>query len=198
MSVLGVAVTPSLFNDDDAPTGMVRDAVLSPCGTYRFRLTRIWDPSRPGAVFVMLNPSTGDDKEDDPTIRRCIGFAQSWGCGRLDIVNLFAYRSPYPEKLWKAWDDGVDIIGDWHEHHEAAINDAGRGKKVVAAWGNRISGRPLGKSRALMMLFRVLQPATSTVYCLGLTNDGRPKHPLYLPADTPLVPYPGEDLKDEG
>ena len=76
-------------------------AAFSPCGRYRYKLWRVWDPARPlGCVmFLMLNPSTATDNEDDPTIRRCIGYARSWGYGGLYVGNLFAYRATDPRRL---------------------------------------------------------------------------------------------------
>ena len=79
-------------------------AVFSPCERYRYKLWRVWDPARPlGCVmFLMLNPSTATDTEDDPTIRRCIGYARSWGYGGLYVGNLFAYRATDPADLRRA------------------------------------------------------------------------------------------------
>ncbi len=74
-------------------------AVLSADGVYRYRLWRTWDASKPTLAFLMLNPSTADATEDDPTIRRCLGFAKEWGYGSLVVVNLFALRSPNPDAL---------------------------------------------------------------------------------------------------
>ncbi|TMF61888.1 MAG: DUF1643 domain-containing protein, partial [Chloroflexi bacterium] len=70
----------------------VRGATFSADRRYRYRLWRRWDGARPVVAFVMLNPSTADARRDDPTIRRCIGFAKSWGFGGVEVVNLFAYR----------------------------------------------------------------------------------------------------------
>ncbi len=74
------------------PVDMERSAVLSDCGTYRYALGRIWNPTTPPALFIGLNPSTADARQDDPTIRRCIRFARDWGYGGLLMGNLYAYR----------------------------------------------------------------------------------------------------------
>ncbi|MCL6576102.1 DUF1643 domain-containing protein [Kyrpidia sp.] len=76
---------------------MYKDATI--VGPYRYSLTREWDASKPRVVFIMLNPSTADDDQDDNSVKRCIGFAKKWGFGSLEVVNLFAYRTPNPEKL---------------------------------------------------------------------------------------------------
>src|SRR5262249_14212908 len=94
-----------------APTGarrreeVRRAAVISDCGRYRYSLTRRWgDAAEPRALFVMLNPSTADAEQDDPTIRRCIGFAKAWGMGSLEVVNLYALRATDPAALLSAPD----------------------------------------------------------------------------------------------
>ena len=77
----------------DLPIGGIeRSADLSPCGNYRYSLRRLWDEKRPGVLWVMLNPSTADANADDPTVRRCMGYARSWGCGSIEVVNLCAWR----------------------------------------------------------------------------------------------------------
>jgi len=83
---------------------MISDAKLSVCRKYRYALWRIWDKSKPIVLFISLNPSTADEKEDDPTIRRCIGFAKSWGYGGLCMANLFAYRTKSPSEMMSAKD----------------------------------------------------------------------------------------------
>lgn len=94
------------MRDYTPTTEQVRRATadFSPDLSYRYRLTRTWDQclvcNRPPAVFVMLNPSTADASLDDPTIRRCVGFAKAWGCPGLTVVNLYALRSADPKALW--------------------------------------------------------------------------------------------------
>src|SRR4051812_5648202 len=81
---------------------MIKTATISDCGTYRYRLGRSWEPSMPRLGFVMLNPSVASADIDDPTIRRCIGFAQRLGFGSIDVGNLFAYRATKPKDLKEA------------------------------------------------------------------------------------------------
>lgn len=160
-----------------------RDATLSPCGTYRYDLWRWWDGpwDRARVVnFLMLNPSTADASIDDPTIRRCIGFARSWGCTGLVVTNLYAYRATKPADLWKA----VDPIGPENRRHlewGAVVASI-----VVAAWGAH--GSRDGRGDAVLGMLRRLGV---TPLCLAMTRAGQPCHPLYLPAD--LNPRSFED-----
>ena len=91
---MGVAVIDLLIR---------KTADISDCGAYRYRLTREWS-DKPLLPFVMLNPSDANAEIDDPTIRRCMGFARAWGYGGIVVGNLYAFRTPYPETLWKAPD----------------------------------------------------------------------------------------------
>lgn len=148
-------------------------AVIDPTGRYRYRLTREWGPGQ-AACFVMLNPSTADATVDDPTIRRCIGFAKSWGCGSLVVVNLFAYRTARPA-LMKLVSDPVGPEND--QHIRAAVTAAA---VVVAAWG--VDGSYRARAREVL-------PLLQAPFCLGMTKAGAPRHPLFLRGDTKLVPY---------
>ena len=133
---------------------------------YRYLLTRSWNRDLPVVCFVMLNPSQADQNHNDNTIRRCIGFAQSWGYGGLEVVNLFAFMTPYPDVLLQA----NDPVGKDNERHlRAAIK---RNNDVVLAWGN------LGKLKdRLNYDLGFLNEA----YCLKVNKTGDPCHPLYLP-----------------
>lgn len=158
---------------------MLCNALLCGCGRHRYRLSRCWDASLPTVCFVMLNPSTADAFQDDPTIRRCIGFARAWGYGELQVVNLHSLRTPSPAALKKAAQrNGLD-----HDAHlfEAAAA-AGR---VVVAWGNHGD-----RARVAAVLPR-LRAAAGPVQCLGQTKAGAPRHPLYVPAVTQPVEYTG-------
>lgn len=160
--------------------GIRRSAVLSPCGRYRYSLRREWGVvAGRTACFVMLNPSTADASIDDPTIRRCIGFARSWGCTALEVRNLFALRATDPKALRKA-DDPIGPEGDRYlSGIDADI--------VVAAWG---AGVPFARDkRALVDLL-----AGHSLFCLGVTKQGHPRHPLYVRGDVLTVPFPAAAL----
>lgn len=154
-------------------------AVLSPCGTYRYTLDRVWDASLPVAVYVMLNPSTANATEDDRTIRRCISFAKREGAGGITVINLFALRSTDPDALRAH----PAPIGALNNRWICAVlcKDPG---VVIAAWG----AHAFAKDRAVDVL-RSIAAHNVPVKCLGTTKDGHPRHPLYLAADTPLIDF---------
>jgi hypothetical protein len=149
----------------------IRGADITPDGLYRYRLWRQWHASPTRAcLFIMLNPSTADGIEDDPTIRRCVDFARGWGFGRLDVVNLYALRATDPAALRKV----ADPIGPLND--QRILEAAATADQIVAAWG------VFGDTRVRANYVRELLVSRGrTVYCLGVTNDGCPRHPLYLP-----------------
>lgn len=170
----------SLFTEDESG-GMTRDAVLSPCGSYRYKLTRRWGPGRK-CVFVMLNPSTANAEVDDPTIRRCIAFARSWGYAGLDVVNLFPFRATSTKVLKAARDP---YGGDQSNY---AILAACQGSElVVCAWGK--DGNHLGRARDVCWL---LDQAGVQLHALKLNGDGTPAHPLYLKGDLQPFAWTGQ------
>lgn len=153
-----------------------KSAVISPCGKYRYRLERSWleGNQEQKACFIMLNPSTADAIEDDPTIRRCIGFSKAWGYGGVIVVNLFAFRSTNPALLRKSVIGGV--VGENNDDfiRNAALECNG----AVAAWGaHGTFGNRENKVRAILSLNKI------PLYYLALTKDGHPRHPLYLRSD---------------
>lgn len=150
-----------------------RWADISDDGRYRYTLTRRWD-DRPRVVFVMLNPSTADADIDDPTIRRCIGFARRWDFGGIEVVNLFAWRATDPVELARA-DDPVGPDNDDHIVARCA------GEFVVAAWGASV---PYLQRRRPADVLAMARNVGGQVHHLGLTKDGSPRHPLYLRGDT--------------
>ncbi len=160
---------------------MRRAAVISACGMYRFRLSRHWrDDGPPRAVFLMLNPSTADATEDDPTIRRCIGFARSWGCGGLEVVNLFPWRATSPKDLVTADRAGHDIR--CREERDDHIRRALCGLTIrVVAWG----AHPLAGPEWAHVCHIFRQPMA-----LGVTKTGQPRHPLYMPKASELRRWP--------
>lgn len=153
-------------------------AHFSPDRLHRYWLVRQMT-TKPGiAVFVGLNPSTADETIDDPTIRRCIAFADEWGYGRMVMLNIHAYRSTDPRKLYEA----DDPMGP--DNARTVMNLARGADLVVVAWGaNRLDPRA--------QLLAVALSRLEGVKCLGLTKDGHPKHPLYLSRSTPLQDWPG-------
>jgi hypothetical protein len=155
-------------------------ALFSECRTWRYHLWRTWDRSRPRFVVIGLNPSTADETRNDPTIRRCIGFAQRVGCGSLHMVNLFGYRSTDPKGLL----DVGDPVGPDNDETIRLVAAAGLGPlpTVVAAWGTH--GKLRDRDRAVVA-------AVPNLLCFGTNADGTPKHPLYLPNSAPLVVYRG-------
>lgn len=163
-----------------------RSAVLSDCGRYRYTLERRWGVS-PAVLFVMLNPSTADAEQDDPTIRRCIGFARSWGAGGLRVCNLYPWRATDPADLPR----GPEVFGELpggHEHNARAIAEALDGAaRVVVAWGATPGPWP---SQAAVVA-ALIRAAGHDLHALGLTARGAPRHPLYVRGDVELIAFEG-------
>lgn len=143
-------------------------AVFSPCRKYRYALWRKWDDRLDAKMvaFIGLNPSTADETQDDPTIRRCIGFAKAWGYGSLCMLNLFAFRATDPKEMLAA-DDPVGPDNDFTIQRMSLRVDC------VAAWGTH--GTHRGRDKAVRGM-------VENLHYLRLTKDGHPAHPLYLPA----------------
>ncbi len=172
---------------------MRRTASISDDGLYRFALGRQWATPVDGgriAVFIMLNPSTADDEEDDPTIRRCIGFAEREGCDGLVVVNLSPFRSTDPTGIGDRVEPGEVNARNSREIREAFDLARSSGGIVIAAWGAAVEGSPKLATRVSMIR------ATARSVDLGLcalgtpTKDGHPRHPLYLAGDAPLYAWP--------
>lgn len=166
---------PALTLSDD------KGAEFSPCRTWRYALWREWDfGSRCNRVaFVGLNPSTADETADDPTIRRCIRFAKDWGYDGLVMLNAYGFRATDPADLKAA----ADPVGPGNDE---AIARLGRTvEMVVAAWGVHCS---TAREQEICKIIG------RTIHCLGFTKDGRPKHPLYLRADSKPVVFHAADL----
>lgn len=139
---------------------------------YRYSLRYCWDATTPQITVVMLNPSTADERKLDPTLRRCVRFAQDWGYGALEVVNLFAVRSPDPAYLRQI----PDPVGTANDHFLRSACHAAQW--VMVAWGN--GGQWQGRDRTFLELW----PNHQLLYCLGLTKQGQPRHPLYVRRDT--------------
>lgn len=154
-------------------------AILSPCNTYRYALHRVWGANPDHYMMVIgLNPSTADALQDDPTIRRCVGFASRLGYEALVMTNLFAYRATDPKQLKQASLQGVDIIGE--ENDQWLLKLSHHAPLVVAAWG--VHGTLAQRDQDIASMIPSLR-------ALKLTKAGHPAHPLYLPYSTVTVPY---------
>jgi hypothetical protein len=146
--------------------GMKKHAIISHDCKYRYELQRIWDEKKPKILFIMLNPSTADADNDDPTIRKIIKFSKSWGYGGVYVGNLYAFRSTDPKALRHTHDPvGEDNIE--HITKLISLSDI-----VVYAWGNK------------NMEPDWLRELVDTPYCIDISKNGNiPKHPLYLKGD---------------
>ena len=151
-------------------------AHFSLCKRYRYRLWRRWALGK-SVLFIMLNPSTATEIDDDPTIRRCIDFAKRWRFGRLDVCNAFAFRSTDPRALSAA----IDPIGPANQQH--VFHAASEAQMVIAAWGASV---PRTYSWWPAQLIGSLG---REIHCLGQTANGSPRHPLYLAKTTMPVPF---------
>ncbi|MDX1743083.1 MAG: DUF1643 domain-containing protein [Ruegeria sp.] len=149
----------------DAPS----TAVYSDCEKYRYSLTRIWDPEGRKALFVMLNPSTATEVQNDPTVERCERRARALGFGAFQVTNIFAWRDTDPRKMRAA----ADPVGP--ENDAAILDGADWADQVIAAWGTH--GAHLERGPAVETLLR---GTGLPLFHLGLTKEGHPKHPLYI------------------
>jgi hypothetical protein len=166
--------------------GTTGQAHFSPCEIYRYTL---WRNIRPytkmklgTCVFVMLNPSTADATKNDPTVRRCIGYATDWGFAKLLVLNAFAFRGTDPEDMKAA----EEPIG---EENDRWIRDSVEPKnRVVVAWGK--DGKHRDRDHAVL---KILTEAGVQPHCLGTNQDGTPRHPLYLKKTLIPTPYLGRE-----
>lgn len=144
-------------------------AVYSDCETYRYMLTRVWDAAGEKALFVMLNPSTATETQNDPTVERCERRARALGFGAFRVTNIFAYRATDP-KVMRAIPDPVGPMND-----EAIADAAIWADRIICAWGGH--GLHLGRG---VFVERALRATTKPLWHMGLTQSGQPKHPLYI------------------
>jgi len=149
----------------DAPS----TAIYSDCERYRYSLTRIWQPGGRRVLFVMLNPSTATEIQNDPTVERCERRARALGFGGFQVTNIFAWRDTDPRKMRAA----ADPVGPGNN---AAINEGATwADQVIAAWGAHGAHRDRGAE-----VEALLRQVNREVHHLGLTKAGHPKHPLYI------------------
>ena len=149
----------------DAPS----TAVYSDCETYRYSLTRVWEPAGQKVMFVMLNPSTATEVQNDPTIERCERRARALGFGSFRATNIFALRATDP-KVMRAAEDP-----EGPENTEAILDGARWADMVICAWGTHGAHRGQGAR-----ITQLLRKNGLPLYHLGLSKAGHPKHPLYI------------------
>lgn len=173
---------------------MYSDASISPCGRYRWSLTRIWN-EKPDARLVgwnALNPSKADAKINDPTIEKEIAFSQRWGFDGLVKTNLYPWRETSPRKLFEASKNHnilgnsimslSEIVGIFLQNNPVEF--------VVCAWGTNANPKYARRIASRGAEFTELALAAGIrLFCLKKNKDGSPAHPLYLPPDTQLIPY---------
>ena len=164
-----------LFPEIPPSTG----ATFSACRRYRYTLWRTWDASRPACLFLMLNPSTADETDNDPTVERCQRRARAMGYGRLVVCNIFAFRSTLPGVLYGMEDP------EGPENDAAILAQSREAAMVVCGWGTHGALRHRGE-RVLSML----REAGITPHALQINGDGSPKHPLYVSYSRQPVPIP--------
>lgn len=167
---------------EDAQTGgseVSRAAVLSPDGVYRYKFTREWDPARGRVMFVMLNPSIADGLVDDRTIGRCMSFAEQWGYGGIDVVNLYGFRATDPQVMKRA----ADPVGPENDRYlREAVSAA---PLIVCAWGTHADASRVYEFKKLA--------EGRELFCLGTNSDGSPKHPLYVVGATQPIRWGDEE-----
>lgn len=147
-------------------------AVYSDCERYRYLLTRVWAPGGQKALFVMLNPSTATEVQNDPTVERCERRARALGFGAFRVTNIFAFRATDPRVMRAE----VDPVGS---DNDAAISQSALwADQIICAWGTH--GDHLGRGAVVKSL---LQATGRPLWHLGLTQGGQPKHPLYIGYD---------------
>ncbi|MGN6609338.1 MAG: DUF1643 domain-containing protein [Jatrophihabitans sp.] len=158
--------------------------VLSDCERYEYAFRRVWDSTKPLALWIMLNPSNitpvsgwTDISADGPTVARCVAFSKGWGCGGMMTGNIFAYRATKPDDLKQC----EEPIGPDNDATLQRLLD--EASVVIAGWG---ASFPRVHSARVREVHDMLQARGA--HCLGRTAEGHPRHPLYVRGTTPRVP----------
>lgn len=151
-----------------------KGATISPCKRYRYHLWREWREGASSCAFVMLNPSTADEVTDDLTVKKCVGFADRWGFGRIEVVNLYPFRATDPRELWETLADPEGPgAGDVNRGY---VETVFRGvRRVVAAWGGGALRGP-----AMQRIILLAHRSGHDVHAIGTTKGGAPRHPSRL------------------
>lgn len=155
---------------------MKKTAKISECNNYRYDLFRVWDETKPYLMFIGLNPSTADHEMDDPTIKKCIGFAEKLNFGGICMCNLFAFRATNPNDMMSS-QSPIGIDNDLY-----VTMHAEKAGMVIAAWGN--TGYYLHRDKEVLALL-----SNVDVFALNINKSGQPQHPLYICSDSEPKPY---------
>lgn len=161
---------------------LIGTAIFSDDKKHRYSLTRTWsgykfEGTRPVVLWIMLNPSTADERVLDPTIRRCVRFSQDWGYRGLEVVNVCSWRATDPDEMKLAADQGFEISN--HRNYLNIRLAMIRAHLIMVAWGGRAKETFEG-DRAIRWVTASATEFNRDLYCLGVNGDGSPKHPLYL------------------
>jgi|688.fasta_scaffold134104_3 hypothetical protein len=156
----------------------VGTATFSSCGSYRYRLSRIWDKKLKRVNFIMLNPSKASELILDPTVKRCVRFAKYWGFGSIEVTNIFPLISTDPKLLYTP----SNIVDD--KSNRALIESSANADKVICAWG----AHGIIKNRGHEVKY-LLKNSKITCYCFKTLKDGEPIHPLYLPYSQKVIKF---------
>ena len=160
---------------DDAPSV----AIYSDCEKYRYSLTRSWNDAGRKATFVMLNPSTATEVQNDPTVERCERRARALGFGAFQVTNIFAYRATDPRDMRAQ----SDPIGDGND--AAILTAANWADAIICAWGTH--GAHMGRGAQIEAILR--SQLNKPLHHLGLSKAGHPKHPLYISYAQQLIEW---------
>jgi hypothetical protein len=183
---LGIRVhgVPVALADDD-PTGWSGGAVFSPDGLYRYELRREWPNGTGGVLGVLLNPSDANADKNDPTARRMCSFVRAMRKQWFVLANMFAFKTPYPEEMLRAYREGVDIIGP--DNNATIARLAAAADMIIVAWGSCSKAPELARRRARELVSIGGPLHGRKLHALRVTSTGAPEHPSRLPSG--LVPH---------
>lgn len=162
-----------------------KDGYISSCKKYRYFIEREWDSSLDKAMFILLNPSETGLYEDNPTIRKCMGFSKGLGYGGIYLANLYSYRATNPKELKKVIEKKGEIYAQGEKNIEIIKKLEKRSDILILGWGNNAKNFQMSQD-----ILKILD--RKKMRCLDITKEGEPKHPLYIRYD--LVERK-EDLK---
>jgi hypothetical protein len=164
--------------------GQHSTAVFSDCERFRYRLTRTWDEALPGIAYLMLNPSTADERVNDPTIERCQRRAIASGYGSMTIANIFPIRETDSKKLARI----QDLIGDIGLANQAIVDAVMNSSITICGWGKHHLEATKSRVNDVRDLLYT-NYLDNRLYCLKINKDGSPQHPLYVAYETEPMRY---------